>query len=491
MENRDLPEVPGFRILGELGRGGSARVFSAEKPDGQRFALKVFHSAGADQGDFRRRILGEWKAAAAPEEAGLVRIHDLLEAAGHTVLVMDYVEGTSLADFQSRLPYVLPEMSALIAVEILKALEGIHGRGIVHRDLKPSNVLVEKTGKILVTDFGLAKWSDASAYTLHGAVLGSPDFMSPEQAQGDVVTPQSDLFSVASLLYFLVTGTRPFSRSSPLATLAAVVKGEFEPAGRRNPKISPALSRILQKGMSPQPRDRFASAGEFRQTLERYLAQVGFPEYLTLSLWCAKPAESTMAALQAIAEKLAASGRSFLDQGDRERATETISHLSLVAPDSMAVQELLDRLEHSGRKRGFVYWVAAAALALLLGSSAFNVYRNSNLPIENMSAGSLEVAPAPTPILEPTSEEKKVVPTRKIRSVAKNKTPERRPAPQRINFTVPEDVEVEWNGIAVQLDKPFFALPGRHDLLIRKEGFRPISRQIEVSRDEPTVIRVN
>lgn len=486
---KDL-NLPGFRLLGELGRGGSAKVFLAEKAGGQRYALKVFHSGNTDQADFRRRILGEWKAAAAPEEVGLVRIHDLLEVSGLSILVMDYVEGASLAEFQSRLPYVLPEVSVLLAAEVLRTLEAVHGRGIVHRDIKPSNVLVENSGRVLLTDFGLAKWNDASAHTLHGAILGSPDFMSPEQAQGDIVTPQSDLFSLASVLYFLVTGTKPFARSSPLATLAAVVKGEYEPAGRRNPKISPALSRILQKGMAPLPRDRFASATEFRVALEEYLAKVGFPSSLTLAIWKARAAEGTMEALQAIAEKLAANGRAEVDKGLRDQATETISHLSLVAPDSLALQELLDRLQTSGKRGAFIW--RAAALVVIFGAIFWG--------LNNTEWFSPAVAVAPTPVTPPSAPIVEIpVPEIVAEPEVKARTPAPISAPkkektalmQKIRFNVPEGVEVEWNGIAVPLDRPFFAKPGVHDITFRKEGFQPISRQIEVVAGEPTVIRVN
>jgi serine/threonine protein kinase len=228
-------------------------------------------------------MLREWKSQTSLD-SGLVKIRDFLQSNWHSVLVMDYVDGPTLSEFQQQLPYVLPEISVLVVIEVLKTLEKVHERGIIHRDIKPSNIMVSSKCEILLTDFGLAKWNDASSHTNHGSILGSPEFMSPEQAQGEVVNKKSDLFSLASVIYFLTTGTKAFYKSSPLATLASVVKGDFENPSLRNPKISPKLSKLMCKALSVSPQDRFANALEFREALQNYLREIGFPEYLTLPI---------------------------------------------------------------------------------------------------------------------------------------------------------------------------------------------------------------
>lgn len=509
MEVRDIPAVTGFRVLRELGRGGSAIVYEAVKADGTACALKIFHQA--PDAEARRRILGEWKASMATGR--LVRVQDFLELEGRAVLVMDYVAGPSLAELQARLPYVLPEVSVLVAAEILRSLEEIHGRGIIHRDLKPSNVLVNEKGDVLLTDFGLAKWNDASAHTLQGVILGSPEFMAPEQAQGDIVTESADLFAVTGLLYFLVTGTKPFSRPSPLATLAAVIKGEFEPAHRRNPKISPALSRILQKGLAPSPRDRFASAAAFREALEKYLVECGWPEDLTFAGWLQRPAENTMRSLRAMAEALAKKAERCLKAGDRDGAMETLSHLGLIAPDSLLLEELLARVEETRKKRAWWFWlwpaggaVACVLLALLwwngsrpeaseevFGEAAETAAVSATaLPVANASPAEFSTAAAPA--TTPEAEEK-------ISVSASTPPPPAPTSPARasartenltlVKFQLPAGVEVEWNGISVPLDRPFRTRVGVHDVVFRKEGFPPLRRQVDVKPGEPTTIRVN
>src|SRR6185295_858501 len=137
-----------------------------------------------------------------------------------------------------------------------------------------------------------------------GAILGSPDYMSPEQARGDVARVESDLFSVSAILYFLVPGTRPFSRHSPLATLAAVIEAQAEHACRRNPKLSPELAALIHRGLSKKPEDRFPGAAEFRQALEGYLAGVGVSGELTFAQWMARPTEAAMDAMKAITRTL-------------------------------------------------------------------------------------------------------------------------------------------------------------------------------------------
>lgn len=493
---KDKWEIPGFKILHELGRGGSAVVFLAEKPDSSKVALKIFHSPLSSQADSKRRILSELNAASSSKSANIIRVHDLLEVNGHPVLVMDYVEGSALSDFQSRLPYVLPEISVLIIIEILKTLEDVHSRGIIHRDMKPSNILVDSNGKIYVTDFGLAKWTDASTHTHHGMILGSPDFMSPEQAQGDIVTESSDLFSLTSILYFLVTGTRPFSRPSPLAVLAAVIKGDFEPAHRRNPKISPALSRIIQKGLSRNPKDRFASAEEFRETLESYFLDLGLNENtFCFSRWIKDSSGETMQALRLLSESLAKHGRRAIDKKSWDRATEIVSHLSLVAPDSQALKQLVDELDSSRHRNGWIYWSAGIACSLILFAGGLHLLSSFNKKQINETVKTISSAPITSNNQAPESLNRSpaiIAPP----IVAEVNIPPQKPKPRKIKeqwvrFEIPADVEVEWNGKNIDSTKPLKAKPGVYSVVLRKKGFQAIQREVEVKASEITEIKVN
>lgn len=482
------PAIPGFTILRELGSGGSATVYLAQNTEGKLMALKVLNSSQAmGSKEAKRRLLGELKAANSPT-TNIVRVHDLIDAEGQPVLVMDYVDGKSLTEFQSRLPYVLPEISVLIAIEILKNLEEVHERTIIHRDLKPSNILVDQTGNIFITDFGLAKWNDASTYTMHGVILGSPDYMSPEQAQGDIVTESSDLFSVTSILYFLITGTRPFTKPSPLAVLAAVIKGEFEPAHRRNPKISPALSKIIQKGLSQNPKDRFISASEYRKTLENYLVGIGLDqERFQFKNWLIDSSEETICALQTIAESLGKKTRLAIQQKNWDLALENVSHLSAVAPDSLVLERFIEEIDQQRNKKSGIYWYAAAAAAavavfLVVG---FQLSRNKNA-VQQDIVSTRNSAPETAPTLPVP-----VVPVANAKIKIPSKPKITTPKTQSISFDIPEGISVEWDGKSIDAKKTIRAIPGVYQVVLKKPGFSPIRQMVEVKSSEPTVIKVN
>ncbi len=491
--SQHLPQIPGFRLIRELGKGGSAAVYLAESARGERIALKVFHSSLEGNEETKRRMLREWKAQTSTD-SGLVQIRDFVQTPSHSVLVMDYIEGQTLLEFQRQLPYILPEISVLVILEVLKTLERVHEKGIIHRDIKPSNIMISQVGNVFLTDFGLAKWSDASSHTHHGSILGSPEFMSPEQAQGEVVDHKSDLYSLASVLYFLTTGTKAFHKGSPLATLAAVAKGDFEAPTLRNPKISPKLSRILTKALSVSSNERFASAKEFREVLETYLTEIGFPSYLTLSAWLENPSQQTMSALHLLAETLTKNARASLEKRNFNETTLWISHLTLVAPDSLAAQEILEQLSEARRPK--TKYAALIALLLLCSFGGLFAWQYrmtteaSSVAASLVTSTKVTATTAPPPssstVTANSLETATTVAAAPVRPRSEKKTEQ-----QLINFSLPENVEVEWNGISIPLNRPFYAKPGIHQVTFRKEGFQPIIRQIEVKPNEPTTIQVN
>ncbi|MBI3535630.1 MAG: serine/threonine protein kinase [Deltaproteobacteria bacterium] len=218
-------------------------------------------------------------------------------------IVFKYINGISLDVFQPKIPNILPEVAVLIVIEILKAIEYAHAKDIVHRDLKPENILADNEGNIFVTDFGLAKIFESNLsltkQTAQGSILGSPDFMSPEQARGEKTTFLSDLFSVSSIFYFLVTGKRPFTKNSPLATLAAVSEIKYEPPQSANLMLNQTLCKIIEKGLSLDPNKRYASSSEFRQVLENYLIDLGQNlDCFSLKNWIRSTHEITLKTLQ-------------------------------------------------------------------------------------------------------------------------------------------------------------------------------------------------
>jgi serine/threonine protein kinase len=484
-----IPLLPGYELLECIGQGGSAKVYAGiSKTTGRKVALKVLSDSSLSSGPAFQR---ELRALRELHHPNIVTFIEPVTGGSVPALCFELVEGCSLARFQARLPYVLPELSAWIACEILKALEHAHSQGIIHRDLKPSNILISDQGAVLVTDFGLAKRMDSQSITATGSIVGSPDYMSPEQARGEALTVRSDLFSLSSVLYFLVTGTSPFSRDSSLATLAAVNEGEFEPAHQRNPKISWGLSRIIEKGLARNSDDRFESAKQFREELEIYLSSLGLEDSVfNLSLWIQDPSTHTLRSLNEMSERLLQRCEERIKNQDPEKAFEALAHLSLVAPTSQAVPRLTQKIGTLRREivteqrmKKALFW--AIPLALALGLSLW-IAKMKPAPVEKQvsiasSTSSLVPSPSvPSSSMLISSETLKASNTQAAPHVTKT---------EKVVLDLPAEMQVFWDGHEVAPNSSFTALPGTHRLKIKTPNQKVFQQKIRVVPGEPTVIR--
>lgn len=459
-----------YTLERELGRGASACVYLAREQGKGEVCLKLFHPRLFQDSEFSRRVRREMRLMSDLSHPNIVRVLQVYEDSDPPALVLDYIDGENLETFQARLPYVLPEIALLIVIEVLKALEYSHERGIVHRDLKPENVLVRRDGKVFVTDFGLAKMDNGTTITQTNAIVGSIDFMSPEQASGDRVGPESDLFSLAVILYFLTTGTRPFSRSTPTATLQSIRTPSAEAPQLRNPKISAGLSALIQKGLERDFDKRFGSAREFREAAEAYLADIGMvPDLFNLQNWISSPTAFALEMLRTASEQLVLNGEKALKENRRADLLENLAHLSLKAPESPAIERLTHSL-FKLRTRRAVYWLPL--LLVFLGLGTWLILRPST---NNEQLVSPTPPPAATEVAKPAA------------PVAKAAVP----AVGEVRFQVPENVEVYWDDKKVN---PKVPLPGqklgRHKLKMTLPGFDPIESTVEVRGGKPTVVKV-
>lgn len=254
-----------YRLVRRIGAGGMADVWCADDEMlNRRVALKFLLERYASDQDFVERFKREAAAAAGLQHPNVVSVYDRGEHEGRPFIAMEYVEGASLKDLIDR------GLSAGEAIEIIRqVLAGArfaHARGIIHRDLKPQNVLVDREGRARVADFGIAR-AGPSEITQTGSVLGTAQYLSPEQAQGFDTTATSDLYSVGAMLYEALTGQVPFDADSPVAVALKQVSEIPRPPSELNPNIPASLDAVVLKALAKEPANRFQSADEFSAAL--------------------------------------------------------------------------------------------------------------------------------------------------------------------------------------------------------------------------------
>jgi eukaryotic-like serine/threonine-protein kinase len=257
-----------YRVLKRLGAGGMAEVYCAEDQQlGRRVALKLLHRRFADDEQFVERFRREASSAAGLSHPNIVGIFDRGEWDGTYYIAMEFVEGRTLKDIIRDRGPAPPEAAADITLQILRAAGYAHKRGIVHRDIKPHNVLIDTEGRVRVTDFGIAR-AGVSDMTETGSVMGTAQYLSPEQAQGRPVDARSDLYSTGIVLYELLTGRVPFDAESPVSVALMQVSEPPVPPMEVNPEVPPALDAVTLRAMEKDPGRRYQDADEFIAALE-------------------------------------------------------------------------------------------------------------------------------------------------------------------------------------------------------------------------------
>jgi eukaryotic-like serine/threonine-protein kinase len=275
------PQVLGerYQIGGVLGRGGMAEVHRGRDLRLNReVAVKVLRSDLARDPSFQVRFRREAQAAASLNHPAIVAVYDTGEdrtATGATpYIVMEYVEGDTLRDVLRREGRLRPAKAMELAADICGALDFSHRNGIVHRDVKPGNVMITPDGAVKVMDFGIARAVSDSAATMTStaAVIGTAQYLSPEQARGEGVDARSDVYSLGCLLYELVTGAPPFTGDSPVSVAYQHVREDPRLPSSINPAIPPELDAIVMKAMAKNPANRYQSAADMRSDLLRAVA---------------------------------------------------------------------------------------------------------------------------------------------------------------------------------------------------------------------------
>jgi serine/threonine-protein kinase len=261
-----------YRIIRRLGAGGMAEVYCAEDSQlGRQIALKLLYRRFAEDAEFVERFRREASAAAGLQHPNVVQVFDRGEWDGTYYIAMEFIAGRTLKQVVRDHGALEPTLAADVTIQILKATRFAHRRGVVHRDLKPQNVLVDEEGRAKVADFGIAR-AGASDMTETGSVMGTAQYLSPEQAQGLPVDLRSDLYSIGVILYELLTGDVPFDAESPVTVALKQVSEAPVPAIQRNPAIPPALDAVAMHALRKDPDARFQDADGFIDALEAALA---------------------------------------------------------------------------------------------------------------------------------------------------------------------------------------------------------------------------
>ncbi len=268
-----LPSMPGYEILGELARGGMGVVYKAKQLGFNRIvALKMILSGSHAGIEERERFRIEAEAVARLQHPNIVQVHEVGEHEGKPFYSMEFCPGGGLDQMLHAGP--LPPVEAARLVEALaRAVQAAHEKGVVHRDLKPANVLLAEDAAPKVADFGLSKRLDAAGRTQSGAVMGTPNYMSPEQAAGKSkeVGPATDVYALGAILYECLTGRPPFQGPSSLETLTKVISVDPVPPRRLQPKTPRDLEAVVMRCLEKTPTRRYASADELAQDLLRFL----------------------------------------------------------------------------------------------------------------------------------------------------------------------------------------------------------------------------
>jgi predicted Ser/Thr protein kinase len=255
-----------------LGAGGMAEVFEGrDRLLARRVAIKVLQAQFARDPSFLIRFKREAQAAASLSHPNIVGVYDTGTEDGTHFIVMEYVDGRTLKDVIRAEGPLYPERAAEICADVCSALAAAHARGLIHRDIKPGNVMLTPDGKVKVMDFGIARATTSETITQTAAVVGTAQYISPEQAQGQTVDYRSDLYSVGCCLYEMLTGTVPFTGATPVAIAYRHVREDPTPPRMLNADVPAPLEAICLKAMAKLPDNRYQTAAELHDDLERFI----------------------------------------------------------------------------------------------------------------------------------------------------------------------------------------------------------------------------
>ncbi len=375
-----------YRVVSRLGAGGMADVFLAQDQQlGRKVALKLLHRRFAEDPGFVERFRREAQSAASLQHPNVVQVYDRGAYDGTYYIAMEYLEGRSLKQLIREEAPLDPLRTIDITMQILKAARFAHRRGVIHRDLKPHNVIIDDSDGAKVTDFGIAR-AGASDMTETGSIMGTAQYLSPEQAQGHAVSERSDLYSVGVVMYEMLTARVPFDAESAVTIALKHVSEAPVPPREINPAIPRPLEQVVLWALNKNPADRPADADEFMRVLEQVREAIvaGTPGQVTAKM--AAIAAGAVGTAGAVPTAVLPAGMGALAGYE-------------VAQRPAVRGEVLPYEEPPGEDPGRSPWPWIALLAILLllvggGLAAYFLTRPAQAPVPSVVGYQLSVAQA-------------------------------------------------------------------------------------------------
>lgn len=358
-----------YDLLEKVGEGGMAEVYRARHTAlGRIVAVKILHPHLSSTERNRLRFEREARAIESLQHPNILKIFDYSGRDSHTCfIVTEFIEGLTLKEILTRVGHLPSELAAMVGIELCRALTYAHERGIVHRDIKPENVMIRVDGVVKLMDFGIARVLDESTMTLTGGLVGSPAYMSPEQASDGDIDHRSDLFSLGTLLYRTVTGHLPFLGGNAPVILRNILEGQYVDPMDLEPGLSARLADIIRQMLSVSPADRFQSAHDIELGLLEVLEQAGIEHDPTqLVTFLQNPDAWQEAHKRHLCQRLPEVGRKLIEAGDKVHAMKVFNRVLYYDEQNEQVRALIQSLYRSHPSLERVLMLAAAIVAVPL-----------------------------------------------------------------------------------------------------------------------------
>lgn len=384
-----------YQLLEKVGQGGMAVVYRGLDTSLRReVAVKVLHRHLAEHQEARDRFEREAHAVAKLRHENILEIFDFSgNASDESYIVTEFIDGVTLKEFVTRHPIQHPEVGAMIALQVCRALVHAHSLGVLHRDVKPENIMIRSDGVVKLTDFGIAQMLDLQRMTVTGQLLGSPAYMSPEHVEGGQLDFRTDVFAVGIVLYQLICGELPFRGKNPHEILKRIAECQYRDPQQVSPLVGSELARIVSRSLARDPDDRYADISLMLEALEGFVAGSGLGDAKSeLARFFDAPVSYELALRARLLDHLAKRGRELFED-DRIRALELFNRVLTLEPEHPEVLALLDRV---GRRQRVVRAAALiVGLALLGGGAAAAVALRGGDEPPLPAAVPLAVADAP------------------------------------------------------------------------------------------------